>query len=128
MPGENGHFMIIDCGANADCKPHYLVQFAIMGKIYFEEIMNVHEPSVGLINIGAEEEKGNELTKAAYKLLKDAPINFVGNIEPRDIPSGDTKVLVCDGFVGNTVLKLYEGTASHIFSILKGEIMATTCF
>lgn len=126
MPGENGHFMIIDCGANADCKPHYLVQFAIMGKIYFEEIMNVPEPSVGLINIGAEEEKGNELTKAAYKLLKDAPINFVGNIEPRDIPSGDTKVLVCDGFVGNTVLKLYEGTASHIFSILKEEIMATT--
>lgn len=126
MPGKNGHFMIIDCGANADCKPNYLVQFAMMGKTYYEKVMNVSNPSVGLINIGAEEEKGNELTKAAHKLLKDAPVNFIGNVEPRDIPEGDTNVLVCDGFVGNTVLKLYEGAASTLLNMIKDEIMATT--
>ena len=126
MPGKNGPFMVIDCGANADCKPKNLLQFGLMGKIYFENILNTPNPSVGLINIGAEEEKGNELTKASYKLLKEANYNFVGNIEPRDIASGDTKVLVCDGFVGNTVLKMYEGVASNIFSIIKQEIMSST--
>lgn len=126
MPGKNGHFMLIDCGANAECKPHYLVQFAKMGTIYMENIMNMQNPSVGLINIGTEEEKGNDLTKAAYKLLKDAPINFVGNIEPREIPAGDTKVLVCDGFVGNTVLKMYEGVAKNLLLTLKEEILSST--
>lgn len=126
MPGKNGHFMLIDCGANAECKPHYLVQFAKMGTIYMENIMNMQTPSVGLINIGTEEEKGNDLTKAAYKLLKDAPINFVGNIEPREIPTGNTKVLVCDGFVGNTVLKMYEGVASNLLLTLKEEILSST--
>lgn len=126
MPGKNGHFMLIDCGANAECKPHYLVQFAKMGTIYMENIMNMPNPSVGLINIGTEEEKGNDLTKAAYKLLKDAPINFVGNIEPREIPTGNTKVLVCDGFVGNTVLKMYEGVASNLLLTLKEEILSST--
>ena len=125
MPGKNAPFMIIDCGANAECKPFNLVQFGLMGKTYFENILKVKNPSVGLINIGAEEEKGNELTKAAHKLLKESNMNFIGNVEPRDIPTGDTNVLVCDGFVGNTVLKMYEGVASNIFSILKEEIMSS---
>ncbi|ABK61775.1 MULTISPECIES: phosphate acyltransferase PlsX [Clostridium] len=125
MPGKNGPFMIIDCGANAECKPSNLVQFAKMGEIYFENILNVKNPTVGLINIGSEEEKGNELTKEAHKLLKDMDFNFVGNVEPRDIPTGNTNVLVCDGFVGNTVLKMYEGVASTIFETLKDEIMSS---
>lgn len=126
MPGLNGPFMLIDCGANVDCRPENLVQFAVMGKAYFESILNVTNPKVGLINIGTEEEKGNELTKAAYKLLKESNVNFVGNVEPREVPKGDVDVLVCDGFVGNTILKMYEGTASTIFSILKNEIYSST--
>ena len=125
MPGKNAPFMIIDAGANVDCKSSYLVQFALMGKIYFENVLNISNPSIGIVNIGAEEEKGNELTKEAHKLLKQTDFNFVGNVEPRDIPSGDINVLVCDGFVGNTILKTYEGVASNIFSMLKEEIMAS---
>lgn len=125
MPGKSNPFMVIDVGANVDCKAIYLLQFALMGKIYFENILKVKNPTVGLINIGAEEEKGNELTKEAHKLLKNSNFNFVGNIEPRDIPSGDTNVLVCDGFVGNTFLKTYEGVAGSIFSMLKEEIMSS---
>lgn len=123
MPGLNSPFMVIDCGANVDCKPNNLLQFGMMGKIYFENVLNVKNPSVGLINIGAEEEKGNELTKAAYGLLKKSSLNFAGNVEPRDASNGDVNVLVCDGFVGNTILKMYEGVTSNIFSILKKEIM-----
>ncbi|MDQ0148915.1 phosphate acyltransferase PlsX [Eubacterium multiforme] len=123
MPGRRGSFMIVDAGANVDCKPNYLVQFAKMGKIYYESVFNKENPSVGLINIGAEEEKGNDLTKATYKLLKEESFNFVGNIEPREIPTGDTNVLVCDGFVGNTALKLYEGAAKNLLGIIKDEIM-----
>ncbi|MFA9398716.1 MAG: phosphate acyltransferase PlsX [Clostridiaceae bacterium] len=126
MPGKNGKFMVIDVGANAECKPINLVQFALMGKTYYENVLNVPNPSVGLVNIGVEEEKGNELTKAAYKLLKQEDINFIGNVEPRDITSGDTNILVCDGFVGNTVLKMYEGVTSNVFGILKKEIMSST--
>ncbi|GLC32739.1 phosphate acyltransferase [Clostridium omnivorum] len=125
MPGKNGPFMVIDCGANAECKPENLVQFGLMGKIYFENILKVNNPTIGLVNIGAEEEKGNELTKAAHKLLKEADFNFVGNIEPREIPSGDVNVVVCDGFTGNTVLKMYEGVAANIFDVLKEEIMSS---
>lgn len=126
MPGKNGPFLVIDCGANSECKPEYLIQFAIMGKIYMEGVLNIQNPNIGLINIGAEEEKGNELTKAAHKLLKASNLNFIGNVEPRDITAGDTKVLVCDGFVGNTVLKMYEGVAGNLFQILKEEIMSST--
>lgn len=125
MPGKNGPFMLIDCGANVDCKPKNLEQFALMGKAYFETVMQVNNPSVGLINIGSEEEKGNELTKEAHKLLKEAPVNFAGNVEPRDIPLGNVNVLVCDGFVGNTVLKTIEGVAGNIFSVLKEEIYSS---
>jgi len=125
VPGKKRPFMIIDCGANAECKPHYLLQFGLMGKIYFENILKVDNPSVGLVNIGTEEEKGNELTKSAHKLLKEANLNFVGNVEAREIPSGDVNVLVCDGFTGNVILKLYEGTVANIFGLLKMRIMGS---
>ncbi|ADL51639.1 phosphate acyltransferase PlsX [Clostridium cellulovorans] len=126
MPGKNNSFMVIDVGANVDCKPEYLPQFALMGKVYFEAVMKINNPTVGLVNIGSEEEKGNELTKGAFPLLKEAPINFVGNVEPREIPYGDVNILVCDGFVGNTILKTYEGVASSILGVLKEEIMSST--
>lgn len=125
MPGRNGNFMIVDVGANVDCKPQYLTQFAQMGSIYYQYAMEEDNPKVGLVNIGAEEEKGNELTKAAFKLLKETEgINFVGNVEPRDVSNGDVKVLVCDGFVGNTLLKMYEGTAMNLFKMIKEEIFS----
>lgn len=125
MPGKNGPFMVIDSGANVDCKPEYLVQFATMGKVYCNTILGFDKPKVGIVNIGAEEEKGDNLTKAAFKLLKEKESNFIGNVEPRDIPLGDAQVIVCDGFVGNTILKMYEGVASTLLSSLKEEIMAS---
>lgn len=125
LPGKKGVFMVIDAGANAECKPNNLVQFALMGSIYFKQVLKVDNPKVGLANIGAEEEKGNELTKAAFKLLKEEKINFYGNIEPRDIPQGEVQVVVCDGFVGNTILKLFEGCAFLLFDSLKEELMGT---
>lgn len=126
MPGKNNHFMIVDVGANVDCKPQYLVQFAKMGKIYYEIMFNTKNTSIGLVNIGAEEEKGNELTKTTYQLLKEEDFNFVGNVEPREISDGDVNVLVTDGFVGNTVLKMYEGTASNILKMIKDEIYSSS--
>ncbi|MFT8347867.1 phosphate acyltransferase PlsX [Clostridium saccharoperbutylacetonicum] len=127
MPGRHGSFMIVDVGANVDCKPQFLVQFAKMGKIYYEKVFDVKKPSIGLINIGEEEEKGNELTKAAFKLLKEEKnINFKGNVEPREIPTGNTNVLVCDGFIGNTALKMYEGSASSILGIIKDEVLKSS--
>lgn len=128
MPGKNGPFMVADAGANVDCKPQYLVQFALMGKIYLESVLNVKNPTIGLVNIGSEEEKGNELTKTVHKMLKETDFNFVGNVEPRDASNGDVNILVCDGFVGNTMLKMYEGVASNIFKMLKDEIMSSTRF
>lgn len=126
MPGKNGAFMIVDVGANVDCKPSYLVQFANMGKIYYQNVFNNNNPKVGLLNIGAEEEKGNELTKQTYQLLKNEnKLNFVGNIEPREIPLGDCQVVVSDGFVGNTALKMYEGVAKTLLSMIKDEILST---
>ena len=125
MPGKNAPFMVVDAGANVDCKPSFLLQFALMGKIYFENVLDVKNPSIGLVNIGSEAEKGNELTKATYPLLKNADFNFVGNVEPRDVSNGDVNILVCDGFIGNTILKMYEGVAANIFSMLKSEIMGS---
>lgn len=125
MPGKNGAFMVIDVGANVDCKPENLVQFGVMGTVYFKRVMNIQNPKVALLNNGVEEEKGNDLTKAAHKLLKNAGLNFVGNIEPRDVLSGDIEVVVCDGFAGNTLLKTFEGSAALIFDILKGELMSS---
>ena len=125
MPGRKGHFMIVDVGANVDCKPSYLVQFAKMGKVYCKEMLSKENPTVGLVNIGTEEEKGNTLTKEVFKLLKESEPNFIGNVEPREVPTGEVNVLVTDGFVGNTLLKMYEGTAMNLFGIIKDEIMAS---
>jgi glycerol-3-phosphate acyltransferase PlsX len=113
--------MLIDCGANVECKPDYLAQFGVIGSIYMSRVLGVEYPRVGLINNGLEAEKGNELTKAAYKLLENMPINFVGNIEAREINAGAVDIAVCDGFVGNVVLKLSEGLAGALFSMMKEE-------
>lgn len=125
MPGRKNNFMIVDVGANVDCKPQYLVQFAKMGEIYYETMFDSKNTSVGLVNIGTEEEKGNELTKAAFKLLKEEEFNFVGNVEPREVPKGEVNVLVTDGFVGNTLLKMYEGCASTLLGMVKDEIYSS---
>lgn len=122
-PTKKGISLLLDAGANTDCKAKYLQQFALMGSIYAEKILNISNPKVSLANIGTEEGKGNELSKEAYGLLKNTNINFTGNVEARDIPEGDTDVIVCDGFVGNIILKLTEGLAMTIFSMLKEEFM-----
>ena len=126
MPGKNGPFIVVDAGANVDCKPEYLLQFAHMGKEYYKGVLNSENPSIGLVNIGAEEEKGNDLTKNTYQLLKnEKSFNFIGNVEPRDITSGDTNVLVCDGFTGNTLLKSCEGVAMSLMKLMKEKFMAS---
>lgn len=122
IPHKKGFSLLIDCGANVDAKPSYLAQFAHMGSIYMEHVLNISNPKVGLINIGVEKEKGNELTKAAYALLEKAPINFIGNVEARDISYGVADVLVCDAFVGNILLKYTEGFGLSLFDILKDEL------
>lgn len=124
-PTEKGMSLLLDAGANVDCKPKYLQQFAIMGSVYTEKILNISNPSVALINIGTEEGKGNELTKEAYSLLSKSNVNFIGNMEARQIPEGKADVLVCDGFVGNIILKLTEGVAMSIFGMLKKEFMSS---
>ena len=125
LPNEKGWTFHIDVGANVDAKPSYLVQFAQMGAIYMESIMGISNPKVGLVNIGAEKEKGNALTKEAYGLLEAAKgINFTGNVEPRDIPLGAVDVAVCDAFVGNVILKYSEGFAKAIFDMIKEELMS----
>lgn len=119
--GKNG-VLVLDVGANMDPTPEQLVQYALMGKIYAEQVLGIEKPRVGLLNVGVEDTKGNELIKKTFPLLKEQPINFVGNIEAREINSGVCDVLVCDGFTGNVVLKLTEGLASTIFQILKVEL------
>ena len=125
-PTLKGASLLVDAGANMDSKPEYLQQFALMGSIYMEEVMGIESPRVGLINVGTEEKKGNQLAKDSFEILKDSNINFIGNIEARDLPYGVADVMVCDGFVGNVVLKLSEGMASSIFSLLKESFMADT--
>ncbi len=125
LPNLKGHTFLLDVGANVDCKPHHLLQFAVMGSAYAKYVLGDENPRVGLLNVGEEEGKGNELTKEAYKLLKRARekgLNFVGNAEGRDIYSGDFEVIVCDGFVGNVCLKLSESLAKILAKILKEEI------
>lgn len=119
LPNDHGLSLLVDGGANTDCKPEHLLQFGAMGSIYMEQVFGVKAPRVALVNNGAEEGKGNELTKAAYPLLERSGLNFVGNIEARQIPAGDADVIVCDGFVGNTILKLYEGVGLTFNSNLK---------
>lgn len=127
MPTMDGKgFLMLDVGANADSKPEHLLQFAIMGSIYAEKVRGIERPTVGLLNIGTEEGKGNELTKEAYALLKDAPIHFIGNVESRDLLDGVADVVVTDGYTGNMVLKTLEGTALHILSMLKDVFMSST--
>ena len=122
MPSERGLTLLIDSGANVDCKPRYLLQFAHMGAVYMENVMGTANPRVGLASIGAEKEKGNSLTKEAYELLENSGLNFIGNTEARDIPGGAADVIVCDGFVGNVILKYAEGFAKSMFSIIKTEL------
>jgi fatty acid/phospholipid synthesis protein plsX len=124
IPTKTGFSLLIDCGANVDARPSHLLQFAKMGSVYMENVVGVKNPKVALVNIGAEEEKGNALVKETYPLLKEMEgINFIGNIEARDIPNGDADVIVCDAFVGNVILKLYEGVASVLIDNIKGSMM-----
>ncbi|WP_332630697.1 phosphate acyltransferase PlsX [Halalkalibacter flavus] len=118
-------FLLLDVGANMDAKPEHLQQYAIIGKTYMEMVRNVNNPRVGLLNVGTEDGKGNELTKAAFPLLKSSDINFIGNVEARDLLSGVADVVVCDGFSGNLVLKSVEGTAGTLFSLLKKELTSS---
>ena len=124
MPNGKGCFLLIDCGANVDCKPEYLVQFGLMGDAYMKGVLGMETPRVGLVNIGAEAEKGNALVKAAYPLMEKAPYNFIGNVEARDIPLDQADVVVTDGFGGNLILKYTEGLASALLGIIKTEMMA----
>lgn len=124
MPNGKGFFLLIDCGANVDCKPEWLVQFGIMGDAYMRGVMGMEQPRVGLINIGAEAEKGNELVKNTYPLMEKGPFHFVGNVEAREITRDQADVLVADGFAGNLVLKFMEGVSGTILGIIKEEMMA----
>lgn len=126
IPSTKGNFMLIDAGANVDCKPNNILQFALMGSIYMEKVEGVSTPKVGLLNNGLEESKGNELTRESYKLLKNSGLNFIGNVEARDIIYGICDVCVCDGFVGNIVLKNTEGMASGLMRMIKEEVNKST--
>ena len=124
LPTEKGASLLIDCGANVDARPSHLVQFAKMGSIYMENVVGVKNPRVGIVNIGAEEEKGNALVKETFPLLKECKdINFIGSVEARDIPAGVCDVVVCEAFVGNVILKLYEGVGATLISKVKAGMM-----
>lgn len=122
FPTVSGICVLLDVGANVDSKPKHLMQFAVMGKIFVEKVLGIQNPKLGLMSIGEEEGKGNELTLATYELLKKSGLNFVGNIEGRDVPKGKADVIICDGFVGNIVLKFGEGVAEMIFKLVKEEL------
>ncbi len=122
MPHVYGVSILTDVGANVDCKPEHLFQFAIMGNTYAKEILGIEKPRVGLLSVGKEKVKGNELTRATYELLEKTSLNFVGNVEGRDIFKGSVDVIVCDGFIGNVVLKTAESLAETIQGMLKREI------
>ena len=123
LPSANGHIILMDGGANVDCRPEMLMQFGIMGSCYMEKVMGISSPKVGLLNVGAEDTKGREIDKEAYKLLQNAPVDFYGNLEARDLPKGVCQVAVSDGFTGNIALKLYEGMGSFFAGELKGMLM-----
>ena len=126
IPTERGFSLLIDCGANVDARPSHLVQFAQMGSIYMEHVMGVKRPRVAIVNIGAEEEKGNALVKETFPLLKECPgINFIGSIEAREIPHGGADVIVCEAFVGNVILKLYEGVGATMISMIKKGMISS---
>lgn len=126
IPTATGATLLIDCGANVDARPSHLVQFAKMGSVYMENVMHVKNPKVGILNIGAEEDKGNALVKETYPLLQNCPdINFVGSVEARDVPAGAVDVVVCEAFAGNILLKTYEGVGSTLISKVKGGMMTS---
>ncbi|HSQ35209.1 MAG TPA: phosphate acyltransferase PlsX [Candidatus Binatia bacterium] len=124
IPTLKGNSLLVDVGANTDSKPHNLIQFALMGKVYLENIFGVKNPRIGLMNIGEEEVKGNELTKTTFNLLKQLDINFIGNVEGRDVYLGEADLIVTDGFTGNVALKVSEGVVDVMLSMLKREIMS----
>lgn len=126
IPKDKGYFMLMDSGANVECRPEMLKQFGVMGSIYMKNVMTVHNPRVGLANIGVEPTKGTELYQEAYKLLKDSNLNFVGNVEAREIPLDGADVIVADGFTGNIIIKFYEGMAKALFGKFKEVLMKNT--
>lgn len=125
LPTAQFPTLLLDAGANIDCKPHHLLQFAHLGHVYAQDLMKVDNPRVGLLNIGEEPEKGNELAVEAHKLLAASGMNFIGNVESREIIGGACDVLVCDGFAGNVILKFYESVAQFIIGLLKKEMAAS---
>ncbi|MCF8010670.1 MAG: phosphate acyltransferase PlsX [Clostridiales bacterium] len=122
LPNRKGSTLLLDAGANTDCRPKHLLQFSIMGSLYANLMMGKETPRIGLLSIGEEVTKGNELTLSAYSLIEGSGLNFAGNIEGRDIFSGNVDVIICDGFVGNVVLKTGEGMAKNLFGLLREEI------
>lgn len=125
IPTEKGSSLLIDCGANVDARSNHLVQFAKMGTVYMENVMGKKNPTVAIVNIGAEEEKGNALVKETFPLLKNCPdINFIGSIEARDIPVGGADIIVCEAFTGNVILKMYEGVAKSMMHVIKKGLMS----
>ena len=122
---KRGMTLIADSGANADCKPINLVQFAGMSNIYASKVLGINNPKIALANIGIEEGKGNDLVKKSYEELKNLDLNFIGNVEARDVINAYTDIIVCDGFTGNTVLKMYEGTASTVLNIIKDGMLSS---
>lgn len=129
IPTKKGALLLIDAGANVDARPLFLAQWARIGSIYAESALGVKNPRVGIVNVGAEEEKGNQLVKETFPLLKkmneDGEINFIGSVEAREIPAGPCDVVVCDGFVGNAILKMYEGTAKVLLSVVKDALLSS---
>lgn len=126
IPTAKGASLLIDCGANVDARASHLVQFAKMGSIYMEHVLGVKNPKVGIVNIGAEEEKGNALVKETFPLLKECKdINFIGSVEARDIPAGEADVIVCEAFVGNVILKMYEGVGMTLIHKVKQGMMSS---
>lgn len=126
LPAERGSTILLDVGANLDCKAKNLLQFAVMGSLYAKKVLGIEKPRVGLLNVGEESTKGNELTHEAYPLLKEADLNFYGNVEGRDIYIGTVDVVVCDGFVGNVVLKTSEGLADVLMKMIKKEMQQSS--
>ncbi len=126
IPTAKGASLLIDCGANVDARPSHLLQFAMMGSVYVENTLGIKNPKVAIVNIGAEEEKGNQLVKDTFPLLKECKdINFIGSIEARDIPAGEADVIVCDAFVGNVILKMYEGVGKTLLGEIKTAMVST---
>src|SRR4029079_4123067 len=126
VPRAEGHTVLLDVGANVDSKPAYLREFAVMGHFYSQMVVGIASPRVGLLSIGEEEGKGNELTKETFRVLKETGLNFIGNAEGRDVYNGNADVIVCDGFIGNVVLKASESIAEMIAKLIREELTRTT--